>query len=222
MKLAGSRFIRCHFRRHIVIAVGLLSSPAAAFPADRPVTADLDGPVAAVHAVAPEAPCSADSRIISSSQAVVPVSIEAGAVIVEVSIDGRGPFPLMFDTGAQDTVTPETAAALGLKTEGSGTARDSSGDRVTITFTRVGAVRLGEAEMTDQPFAVLGLPRYVADRGSRQPLAGFIGWELLARFAARLDYDDETLTLTPGQDFRYGGQGMRIPLAFIGKTPVVP
>jgi hypothetical protein len=61
---------------------------------------------------------SADSRIISGSGSVVPVSVEAGEVIVDVSINGRGPFPLMFDTGAEDAVTPEIAVALGLKTEG--------------------------------------------------------------------------------------------------------
>jgi hypothetical protein len=128
----------------------------------------------------------------------------------------------MFDTGAQDAVTPETAATLGLKTEGSGTARDSGGDKLAIAFTRVAAMRLGDAEMTDQPFAVLPLPRYLTDRGDRPQLAGFIGYELLARFAVRLDYDDRTLTLKTGRGFRYDGQGVRVPLTLPGKTPVVP
>jgi len=138
-----------------------------------------------------------------------------------VSINGHGPYPLMFDTGAEDTVTPETAAALGLKTEGTGTFRDSGGGTLPIAFTRVAAVRLGDAEMTDQPFAVLALPRYLTDRGNRPPIAGFIGYELLARFAARLDYDNRTLTLKPGRDFRYEGKGVRVPLVFAGNTPVV-
>jgi hypothetical protein len=143
----------------------------------------------AVFANAAEAESSADFRIVSGSESVVPVSIEAGEVIADVIINGRGPFPLMFDTGAQDAVTPETAATLGLKTEGSGTARDSGGDKLAIAFSRVAAMRLGDAEMTDQPFAVLPLPRYLTDRGDRPQLAGFIGYELLARFAVRLDYD---------------------------------
>ena len=164
---------------------------------------------------------SADFRIISGSESVVPVSVEAGEVIVDVSINGRGPYPLMFDTGAEDTVTPETAAALGLKTEGTGTFRDSGGGSLPIAFTRVAAVRLGDAEMTDQPFAVLALPRYLTDRGNRPPIAGFIGYELLARFAARLDYDNRTLTLKPGRDFRYEGKGVRVPLVFAGNTPAV-
>lgn len=57
----------------------------------------------------------------------------------------------MFDTGARDAVTPETAATLGLNTEGSGTARDSGGDKLYIALTRVAVMHLGDAEMTDQP-----------------------------------------------------------------------
>jgi hypothetical protein len=173
-----------------------------------------------VPANAAEAEGSADSRIISGSESVVvPVSVEAGEVIVDVSINGRGPFPMMFDTGAEDAVTPETAAALGLNTEGTGTARDSGGSSLSIAFTRVAAVRVGAAEMTDQPFAVLPLPRYLTDRGNRPSIAGFIGHELLTRFVVRLNYDDGTLTLRPERDFRYEGKGIRVPLGFNAKTP---
>jgi hypothetical protein len=50
-----------------------------------------------VLANAAEAGASADSRIISGSEAIVPVSVEAGEVIVDVSLNGRGPFPLIFE-----------------------------------------------------------------------------------------------------------------------------
>src|SRR5437763_16736597 len=106
-----------------------------------------------VLANAAEAEGSADSRIISGSEAIVPVSVETGEVIVDVSIDGRGPFPLIFDTGAEDAVTPEIAAALGLKTEGTGTVRDSGGGSLSIAFTRGAEVRIGDGGMTDQGFA---------------------------------------------------------------------
>ena len=57
--------------------------------------------------------------------AVVPISVENGQVIVDVTIDGRGPFPMMLDTGGVETVTPEAAAALGLEVEGAKTAKKS-------------------------------------------------------------------------------------------------
>ena len=109
-------------RRELIIRAGVLAYVAKV-------------PPRTVLANGAEAEGSSDSRIIAGSESVVPVSVEAGEVIVDVSINGRGPFPLMFDTGAEDAVTPELAAALGLKTEGTGTARDSGGGSLSIAFT---------------------------------------------------------------------------------------
>ena len=175
-----------------------------------------------VFANASKAENFSDFRIISGSEASVPVSVETGAVIVEVRINGRGPFPLMFDTGAENALTEETAAALGLKTEATEAALDSGGRKVSIAFTRLATVSLGNAEMTNQRFGVLALPQYLTDRGSRPRLSGFIGYSLLERFATSLNYQDGTLTLKPGSDFHYAGTGIRVPLTLAGKTPAIP
>ena len=129
----------------------------------------------------------------SGHSGVVPISLEGGEVIVDVTIDGKGPFPMMFDTGNLGAVTPETASVLGLKVEGSDTVRGSGEAGVRVTFARVKEMRLGGAELPDQPLLVLPLPRFVTDRGNRPPLAGVIGYELLARFAVTVDYDHKML-----------------------------
>ena len=116
-----------------------------------------------------------DSRVTIGPETVVPIAVEAGFIIVDVSIDGRGPFPMVFDTGAENAVTPGIAAALGLKTEGSDSIRDSGGNSIPVTYTKVRAFRLGDVELTDQPLVVVALPRHLTDRGSRPPLAGFVG-----------------------------------------------
>jgi Aspartyl protease len=79
----------------------------------------------------------------------------------------------------------------------------------------------GGAELLDQPLLVLPLPRFVTDRGNRPALAGVVGYELLARFAVRTDYDHRMLTLTPAPDFHYQAGGKRVPLVFVNKHPVV-
>jgi hypothetical protein len=165
-----------------------------------------------------------DFRFTSGFEAIVPVSVEAGAIILEVNFNGRGPLPMMFDTGARSAVTPETAAALGLTTEATTATFQDSGDRtLPVGLTRFATVGLGNLELADQPFAVVSLPPYLTDRGTtRPPLAGVIGSELLERLAVRLDYDHGTLTLISGADFRYQGNGARLPLALIGNLPAVP
>jgi PDZ domain/Aspartyl protease len=207
--------------RNLVVSASLIVGVLSGASPGEAASADPMGSAPAELAAPPEAGSLADFQSYSGSEVVVPISIEAGEVVVEASINGRGPFPFIFDTGAQDALTPETVAALGLKTEGAGTLQDSGSHSVSITSTRVAAIRLGGLEMTDQPFFVVPLPRYLTDRGNRAPLAGFIGYELLARFAVRLDYDKRSLTLTPDSDFRHDGEGVHVPLLFRDKTPAV-
>ena len=152
---------------------------------------------------------------------VVPISVEGGEVLVEVTIDGRGPFPMIFDTGSRNAVTPETAAAVGLEVKGGGSARGSGENDVSVAFTHVEQLRLGDAELLDQPLLVLPLPRFLTDRGDRPPVAGFVGYEVLAEFAVRLDYEGRMLTLTPARDFRHEGTGERVPFAFADTSPAV-
>src|SRR5208282_1341396 len=191
----------------LVVGVALGINPRAA------VSADAERTVPSQFAPSP--------RDLPRSEAVVPISIEAGEVVVAVSINGREPCPFIFDTGAQDALTPETVAALGLNTEGAGTLQDSGSHSVSISSTRIAVMRLGGVELRDQPFLVVPLPGYLTDRGNRVPLAGLIGYELLARFAVRLDYDNRRLTLTSGSDFRYEGEGVSVPLLFKDKIPAV-
>jgi hypothetical protein len=73
----------------------------------------------------------------SRSTAVVPISVENGQIIVDVTIDGRGPFPMMFDTGGVEAVTPEAAAALGLKVEGGAAAVGRVQTRVTLSWSEL-------------------------------------------------------------------------------------
>src|SRR5216684_6393598 len=147
-------------RRKPILAAGFLLFLAGVMVDGRFILAGAEG-------VAPgRTEKSADFRLISGAESVVPFSVEAGTAIIDVRINGRGPFPMIFDTGAEDTLTPEAAAALGLKPVGSGSVQDSAGRTLPTTYTKVRSVRIGNAEMTDQRFAVLGLSPQLADRGS--------------------------------------------------------
>jgi hypothetical protein len=153
---------------------------------------------------------------------VMPISVENGQVIINVTINGQGPFPMMFDSGAEEAVTPETASALGLEMEGGGTVRGSGEGVVPVTVTNIKSLRVGDAELSDLRLPVLPLPRFYTDRGTRPPVAGLVGHDLLAQFAVRLDYESRTLTLTPARAFHYSEAGTRVPLFFADKLPVVP
>jgi hypothetical protein len=157
----------------------------------------------------------------STGSRVIPISADNGQVIVDVTINGRGPFPMMFDTGGVEAITPDTATALGLLVEGEGTVR-GSGERILSTaLTHLKSLRLGNAQLSDIALPVIPLPHFITNRGYRVPLAGLIGFGVLSRFAVRLSYDDQTLTLTPAGNFRYSGTGKRVPLFFADKIPAI-
>jgi hypothetical protein len=208
-------------KRSVIILV-TMANWFASSAAERFALNTLDRPALAVLKAGADDGISMDSRMVSGSETIVPFSIENGQVIVDVRINDRGPFPMMFDTGTSDALTPEAAAELGLEIKSTGTGRASGERDIPISHTHVASMRLGNAEMTDQPFVVIAVPLYLRDRGSRPPLAGFIGYELLARFAVRLDYEGRTLTLKAARDFRYDGSGARLPFVFTGKTPAAP
>jgi predicted aspartyl protease len=159
---------------------------------------------------------------LKAADIVVPISIENGEIIVHVIVNGPGPFPMIFDTGSPEAVTPETATKLGLSAEG-GTAVQGSGEgKFPASLTRIENLRLGAAELSDVAALILPLPRFFTDRGSHRPIAGLLASELLKRFAVRLDYDDRMLTLVPTPDFQYHGKGKRLPLFFSNRIPLVP
>ena len=152
----------------------------------------------------------------------VPISVEGGIVVVEAMIEGSGPFPMMLDTGAVDVITLETAAALGLKIEGgTGVLRGNAEHDQVVASTHVSQVRLADAEMGTQSFLVLNLPRFLADRSTRPPLSGFLGYQLFTNFVVRLDYQNHLLTLSAPDTFRYEGTGVCVPFALRDKTPSV-
>jgi hypothetical protein len=128
---------------------------------------------------------------------------------------------MMFDTGGVEAITPETATALGLLVEGEGTVRGSGERAVSVARTHLQTLRLGGAESSNIALPVIPLPQFITDRGNRAPLAGLIGFGVLSRFTVRLSYDDQTLTLTPAENFRYTGKGERVPVFFADKTPVI-
>ena len=162
-----------------------------------------------------------DFRILSGSETVIPISVELGQIVVNATINGHGPLPMMLDTGAQNALTMETVTALGLKEQGAGSALDSGGRKISLSYTNLDSVRLGDAEMTNQRFAVAELPKNLMDRGSRPPIAGLLGYEFLERFAARVDYQGATLTVRAGSAFHDNGVQIGVPLTLAGNTPAV-
>ena len=133
----------------------------------------------------------------------VPFRIDRGVIVFQALINGGGPYSFVFDPGAQGALTTFAAGKLGL-------SASAAPPRMSL--------RIGEAVLSK-----LLLPVYPGDPAdifagdpNAPPIAGALGPEILNRFAVRLDYAAQTLTLTPLKSFVYTGHGTPVP--FIMRT----
>lgn len=122
----------------------------------------------------------------------VSFELKSGVIFVEATLNGKGPFSFIFDTGASVTVLrPQTAKKLGIETKGGGLFAAPS----LIT---VESFALGKAAVKDLPVAVMMVPQ------AELPLAmqgikydGLVGYAYISQFVTTIDYKSKTIKLVP-------------------------
>lgn len=131
-------------------------------------------------------------------------------IVITATLNGKGPFRFLVDTGASHHVMkPEAAQALGLKVTGGGEI--DAGERGTVSagLVEVTEVRVGDFTLERQQFFVTPFP-------PSYPFEGFLGAELFKRFTVRIDFRHSMITLIRPGAFRYQGAGTSLSLKFQG------
>ncbi len=150
----------------------------------------------------------------------VPYILDGDKPIVNVTIDGEGPFPFVLDTGGHFIVTAATARRVGLR--GAGSASSVNQNMVTkVGFARIQRLGIGKAFVVHQVAEINPYGFAKLERGPRPPKAGWLGLELLERFALTLDPVSRTLTLRPLSIPRPAPSGVMLPLRFTEDAPLV-
>lgn len=153
--------------------------------------------------------------------ASVPFSSYGGLMMVRVSLAGAKPLPFILDTGGLNLLTPEAARTLGIDGKGHQAVQGVGAATQAMQMAQVPAYRIGKVVMEDQRFLIVKLPLLLTDRGKREPIAGLIGYELLRRFATRIDYVRDSLTFTPVGTFHGEAGAVSIPIVFDARTPQI-
>lgn len=133
-----------------------------------------------------------DWSIPAPGRVTLPFRLLNNHVIIDVKVDGQGPFPFLLDTGGHDIVTPATATRIGLNQVGA--ALSAGGGEATTTngYAHVREIDVGGARLTDQNVVTLDFSPYAVE-GIR--LGGMIGVEFLERFVVTIDYGRRMLTI---------------------------
>ncbi len=151
-------------------------------------------------------PFATDYTMPASGEVTVP---SKDGVIIQAKINGQGPFPTVFDTGARNILSAAFAKRLGLKVQTQPVHFGAIGGAITVHLAHVDTLTIGALTVRDQTFDVLDIP---SDSGAPQLL---VGWELMRRFAVRLDFEHNRITFFNGPSFHSTGAGTPVPLILL-------
>ncbi|MEO8927299.1 MAG: aspartyl protease family protein [Caulobacteraceae bacterium] len=160
-----------------------------------------------------------DGRIDNAAgRTSVPFQLLNNHIYAPVKINGKGPFLCIFDTGGSDLVTPDTAKALGMKSEGQSPGTGAGEGVVDTSFVRGASFQIGDLTLKDQTIAVLPFEAPQVEGFSEQ---GMVGFEMFRRFVTVVDYGQKTLTFIDPARFDPKAAGTPIPFVFYSTQPEV-
>jgi hypothetical protein len=144
----------------------------------------------------------------------LPFRLEDNRILLQVAIDGHGPYDAEFDSGGSLIVPPAVVAALKLAQVGQGKETGGGEGFVTTTHGAVDSLSIGGAVVAHPAFHSFAWDHEHPDRL-------LIGLETLQQFVVQFDFDRLTMTLTPPASFRYDGDGAIVPFHFQDNQPEI-
>jgi hypothetical protein len=156
------------------LAAGLVGLPAAAYPRDP-----------APEKKADEKPVTVPFELLKSRH-----------MAVQVKLNGKGPYRLIFDTGAPLTLInnriAKDAGVIGGKT-----AKPAFGMFGMMGQQTVKTLEVGTAKQEDVGVVVMDHPTVAMISDALGPVDGIVGFPFFARYKTTIDYQRKELTLVP-------------------------
>jgi hypothetical protein len=156
-------------------------------------------------------------------ETVVPFKYTDHEILVEVRINGKGPFRFALDSGGHNLMDPTVAWEVGASAIGTGQPRGGIGEGSSMMqLVRVGQLSIGGATLTDQYFHIAHIERpgsLIGVQGLTYTPGpqGLIGWEVLARFVTTIDFPTGKIILRTAAPQAPASQ--KIPLFFENSLP---
>ncbi len=161
----------------------------------------------------------------SAGVARIPFAYRRNHVWLRASVNGGPPADFVYDTGASITVLDSAyAARAGIRSAGSMAAQGGGGSGgasfATLDSLRVVSPDGDGVAFHDVKVVVVNVNATLAPFFWRD-CAGILGYDAIAQFVNRIDFDGHLLTLSDPKTFAYAGTGTALPMQLAGHTPVV-
>ena len=138
------------------------------------------------------------TMLIGDGPVVVPFTQQGGHVVVDVFIDGQGPYLFQVDTYASIDACIDDDLAAELELPVTGTTQNSDGLTIsTRDLVTLGELRLGEATFRDLTTLVDDYSWLGTRRG--RPVQGLVGFTAFESLLVTFDYPGSRLVLEHGE-----------------------
>jgi hypothetical protein len=146
----------------------------------------------------------------------VPLALYPDGPVVTIRVDDGPALRVLVDTGSGYTLTTSAARRSKLHVIGTATTSGVGPHLVPVRFATAKRVRIGGAELRNQPIEVLAAD----DLSDGDRTDGLIGYELFARLAARIDLGHRRMQLARRAS-SLRPRGTRVPLVMNNGQPQV-
>jgi PDZ domain/Aspartyl protease len=156
----------------------------------------------------------------NASSATVPFRLLNNHVYVEGTVDGKGPYTFIVDTGGHTLLSPHLIKEVGLKPIGEAVTSGAGEGHGTTGFVHFGEIAIGSVRLRNQD----GFATDIYDKAVEGiPVDGMVGFELVRRMVMIIDYGRHTVTFTRPDRFEAAADsGVRVPFVFYDHLPNVP
>jgi hypothetical protein len=166
----------------------------------------------------------------ATASAPAPVStsrfeIVEGIPIVDVWIDGRGPFPFAVDSGATWTIlSPQLARVLNLQSQASRSVSGAGPNAVRAAEVQMDSLRVGRAVANGMQAYVLELPPRLYSPPGHKHVLGLLGETFFHRYVTVIDYETNEIAFFDRATYAPPGRAIALPITLVSgaMVPAVP
>ena len=142
--------------------------------------------------IAAAAPVRAEDAVVT-----VPFAFVDNRMMIECTIDGKGPFVMAVDTGSSgNVITPETARRIGVAVKANGTTYGAGEGTVQNGSAKIATLTIGSRTFASLEVSVLDLTE-IRTKLQIPHFDGIVGYPILKQFATFVDVDAATISFEP-------------------------
>ena len=154
----------------------------------------------------------------NAASVTVPFRLLNNHIYVQGTVNGKGPYTFILDTGGHNLISPKIIKDIGLSSVGASVGTGAGKSTVVSGFVKVSDIAIGGVHLHDQT----AIAQNVYDKSIEGiPVDAMVGFELIRRMVTRIDYGAHTLTFTDPAKFTPLDAGKAVPFKFYDHLPQV-